>query len=451
MEKNRRKSITWQKHKNISSKNKIVLNSFYSNLAGRDLLKNLILPEKSEISSLKILTKYRSELENELSDILSYWEKNTVDAAFGGFYGKLDNLNKVYNEAPKGSVLNSRILWTFSAAFNLNGNEDYLPIAERAYQYIVTHFIDKKNGGIYWSVDYQGNMLDTKKQIYALTFAIYGLSEYYHATKNETARKLAIDLYHLIVEHSYDKKYGGYIEALTADWQEIKDLRLSDKDANEKKSMNTHLHVLEGFANLYKVWPNGDLKQKIEELIHIFFDHIIDFKSNHLHLFFDGEWNVRSHIISYGHDIEAAWLVQEAVEIISNEKLLEKIKKYSILMADATIEGLDKDGGLWYEYDVNKNHLIKEKHWWPQAEAMIGFFNAWQITQKESYLTHSFNSWKFVQKHILDTNNGEWFWGVTENYELMDDDKVGLWKCPYHNGRACIELILRIKKVEDAL
>lgn len=420
-------------------------------MAVKVFIKKNNLTEFNDILPLNTLKKYKSELENELSEILGYWQKNAIDKEFGGFYGKLDNSNKVFHEAPKGSVLNSRILWTFSAAYNLNGNEDYLHVAERAFQYIVTHFIDKKNGGVYWSVDYQGNPLDIKKQIYALSFAIYGLSEFYLATKNETAKELAVEMYHLIVEHSYDKVNGGYIEALTADWKEIKDLRLSKKDANEKKSMNTHLHVLEGFANLYRVWPDEELKQKIEELIQIFSDHIIDSKTNHLILFFDDEWNVKSNIISYGHDIEASWLVQEAAEIIANEQILEKVKQQSILIADVSEEGLDKDGGLWYEYDANRNHLIKEKHWWPQAEAMIGFFNAWQITKKENYLEKSLNSWKFVQQHIVDTKNGEWFWGVDEKYEPMDEDKVGLWKCPYHNGRACIELIRRIRKIESDL
>ncbi len=407
--------------------------------------------ENDYILPLNILKKYKSELEIELSGILRYWQKNTLDKEFGGFLGKLDNSNQAFYDAPKGSVLNSRILWTFSAAFNLNRNEDYLHVAERAFQYIVTHFIDKKNGGVFWSVDYKGKPLDTKKQIYALSFAIYGLSEFYLATKNQAAKKQAVELYHLIVEHSYDKINGGYIEALTVDWKEINDLRLSDKDANEKKSMNTHLHVLEGFANLYRVWPDEKLQERIKELIYIFLNHIIDKEINHLILFFDDEWNVKSNIISYGHDIEAAWLIQEAAEVIADQQILKKVKQYSVRIAHAAEEGLDKDGGLWYEFEGDKSHLIKEKHWWPQAEAMIGFFNAWQITGDEGYLQKSLNSWNFVKLHILDTKNEEWFWGVNESYEMMDGDKVGLWKCPYHNGRACMELIKRIKLTESIL
>jgi mannobiose 2-epimerase len=397
--------------------------------------------------SLQQVAQYKKELQNELSGILDFWQKNTVDKEFGGFYGKLDNSNKVFPGAPKGSVLNSRILWTFSAAYNLTGNLSYLETAERAFRYIIDHFIDKEYGGVYWSVDYKGDPCDAKKQIYALSFAIYGLSEFYQCNKNQQAKELAIELYNLIVEHSYDTINGGYIEALSRDWKELSDLRLSNKDANEKKSMNTHLHVLEGFANLYRIWPNEVLQKKIEELVNIFLDHIIDKKSNHLVLFFDEEWNKKSNIISYGHDIEAAWLIQEAAGTSGNAALLQRVKKQSVQLANAASEGLGNDGGLWYEYDGDRDHLVKEKHSWPQAEAMIGFYNAWQITGDESYFKRSLASWQFVQDHILDKVNGEWFWGVTENYSLMAEDKVGTWKCPYHNGRACIELIRRTNKM----
>ncbi|WP_235906274.1 AGE family epimerase/isomerase [Ginsengibacter hankyongi] len=398
----------------------------------------------NDIELVKQLTLYKKQMQQELSAILHFWQRYTPDTAFGGFYGRLDNLNNVSKNAPKGSVLNSRILWAFSAAFNLQGNKDYLDVANRAFQYIINYFIDKTNGGIYWTVDYKGEPLDTKKQMYALSFGIYGLSEFYVASKNQQAKETAIALYHLIVEHSYDKINGGYLEALSADWKEIGDLRLSKKDANEKKSMNTHLHILECFAALYRIWPDEVLKNKIEELIQIFLDHIIDKKSNHQVLFFDEQWNPKSNIISYGHDIEAAWLIQEAAEIIQNKNLIEKIKIRSVQLANAAAEGLDTDGGLWYEYEVEEKNLIKEKHSWPQAESMIGFFNAWQLTGNEDLLEKSFASWKFIQQHILDKKNGEWFWGVKENYSLMNEDKVGPWKCPYHNSRACIELIKRI-------
>jgi len=393
----------------------------------------------------EILERYKTDLENELFRILDFWQKNTIDKINGGFYGKIDNDNHVFKDAPKGSVLNSRILWTFSAAYNFTKDENHLATAQRAFEYFKDHFIDKEFGGVFWTVDYKGNPLDTKKQIYALAFAVYGLSEYFISSRNQQALDLAIDLYHVILKYSYDHENGGYIEALTRDWKEIGDLRLSDKDANEKKSMNTHLHLLEAFASLYRSWTHEKLKERILELIFIFLNRIIDPETHHLILFFDEKWNKRSNIISYGHDIEAAWLIEEAALIINNSSIIEQVKNESILIANAASDGLDADGGLWYEYDIANDDLIKEKHWWPQTEAMVGFFNAWQITGDEKLLQHSLSSWKFIQQHILDKKNGEWFWGIEEDNAVMKEDKVGIWKCPYHNSRACLELIKRIE------
>ena len=396
-----------------------------------------------------LLEKYKQELENELKNILSYWQKNTLDEENGGFYGRIDNDNNIFKDAAKGSVLNSRILWSFSAAFNLTNNFSYLQTAQRAFGYLLDHFIDKEFRGVFWTVDFKGNPLDAKKQIYAQAFAVYGLSEFYMSSKNEEAKQLAIQLYNHIVEHSYDTKHGGYIEALSRDWKDADDLRLSKKDANEKKSMNTHLHLLEAFTNLYRVWTNEKLEERITELIFIFLNHIIDPETHHMVLFFDEKWNKKSNIVSYGHDIEAAWLIEEAAEAIRNASLLEQVKKESVQLATATTDGLDKDGGLWYEFDLEKDDLIKQKHWWPQAEAMVGFFNAWQITNEQIFLQRSIKSWQFIRDQIQHKKYGEWVWGINEDNTVMNEDKVGIWKCPYHNSRACIELIKRIKKINS--
>ncbi len=384
-------------------------------------------------------------MRRELEDILLYWMTHAPDLVNGGFYGSISNNNQVALQAPRGAVLNSRILWSFSAAFNLTLDDKYLRTAARAYGYIRDHFIDQTYGGVYWTVDCLGRPLDEKKQIYALAFTIYGLSEYHLATGDDTAMALAINLYEVIMSKGFDPVHGGYLEAFTRDWQEMPDVRLSNKDANESKSMNTHLHVLEAFASLYRVWPNADLRKNITELVGYFLDHIIDPVSYHLHLFFDDQWNRRSDTISYGHDIEAAWLIQEAAGIIGDEELLTKVKAVSVKIADAAAAGLDTDGGLWYEFEPASGQRVTEKHWWPQAEAMVGFFNAFQLTGDESYLQKSLRSWSFVKNHLRDLADGEWYWGVDENYRVMPgQDKVGLWKCPYHNSRACIEVIRRI-------
>ncbi|WP_426671046.1 AGE family epimerase/isomerase [Mucilaginibacter sp. McL0603] len=396
------------------------------------------------------INTYKKELSAELGYIMDYWINNTQDIAEGGFYGKIDNDNRVIPASPKGSVLNARILWSFSAAYNLTDKKEYLEIADKAYQYIIDYIIDRQFGGVYWTVDHLGNKLDIKKQVYASAFAIYAFSEYYKATGKKDVLNEAIRLFMLLVDKSFDQHKTGYLEAFTEDWQPIGDLRLSAKDANEKKTMNTHLHVLEGYTNLYRVWPGETLKKQIGILLNNFLDHFIDTETGHLNLFFDEEWNKRSTLTSYGHDIEAAWLMLESAEVIGDGELTEKLKAIAIKISEATLEGLDTDGGLWYEYEPAKDHLTKEKHWWVQAEAMIGFFNTWQITGHEKYLDVSTKNWDFVKNKILDKENGEWFWGIYENGKVMaTEDKAGLWKCPYHNSRACIEIIKRIDEISN--
>jgi mannobiose 2-epimerase len=394
------------------------------------------------------LDQYRKETTAELTNILSWWMRMTIDHENGGFYGKMDHANKVFFLAAKGAVLNARILWTFSSAYNLTGDSQYLDIAARAFRYISDHFIDKEFGGVYWTVNFKGEPLNTRKQIYALAFAVYGLSEYYLASRDESAKAIAIQLYDGIVTHSYDTKYGGYIEALTRDWQQIEDLRLSDKDANEKKSMNTHLHLLEAFTNLYRISPDERLRNRVAELVRIFLDRIIDNKTNHLFLFFDDRWRMRSNVISYGHDIEGAWLMQEAVQTVHEDSLFEDVSRISVKIAEASAQGLDSDGGLWYEYDLQEQQLVKQKHSWPQAEAMIGFFNAWQITGDYQFLQKSLASWQFARNFLIDRELGEWYWGVNADHSpMLAEEKVGIWKCPYHNSRACIEIIRRVQNI----
>jgi len=316
---------------------------------------------------------------------------------------------------------------------------------KRAYHYFITHFTDKEHGGVYWSVDYKGNPSDRKKQVYAQSFAIYALSEYYRATGSTGALELAISLFNTIEEYSYDSIKGGYIDAFAEDWSATTDLRLSAKDANEKKTMNTHLHILEAYCNLYSLWADKTLKTKIENLLHNFNTHIIDSSTGHLALFFDENWKPQSTLISYGHDIEAAWLLQEAAETICDAVWIDTTKQLAIRLTAVASEGLDADGGLWYEYESADNHLVKEKHWWPQAEAVVGFFNAWQVSHQEIYLQHALNSWNFIKKRIRDSKYGEWVWGVrADNVVMQEQDKVGIWKCPYHNGRMCMEMMKRI-------
>ena len=395
------------------------------------------------MKSSNILDQYRRDMQQELQHILSWWMEHAVDHEQGGFYGRITGGNRIDQQADKSSVLNSRILWTFSAAYNYTRREEYLTMADRAFEYILSHFIDTEYGGVYWTVNAKAVPKDTKKQVYALSFALYAMSEYYRCRQSAPALEAAVRLFNTIEKYSYDPARGGYFEAFARDWQLLDDLRLSSKDANEKKTMNTHLHVLEAYTSLYRSHPDPLLKKRMASLIKNFLDHIIDRNNWHLTLFFDENWNSKPGIISYGHDIEAAWLLHEAAEVIHDNDLLQKTSKCAIDMAHAAAEGLDSDGGLWYEQEAG--HLVKEKHWWPQAEAMVGFFNAWQLSNDKQFLDHSINAWRFVQQHIIDKQYGEWFWGITADYSVIpDQDKLGIWKCPYHNSRACIEIMRRI-------
>jgi cellobiose epimerase len=383
---------------------------------------------------------FRQELSQELTEnILTYWSSKMVDEEHGGFLGRRDGEDTIVDRADKGVILNTRILWTFSSAAR-NVDRKYLPLATRAYEYLVRYFLDNEKGGVFWMVNFKGAPVETKKQIYAQAFAIYALSEYYAATGNKDSIQHAKEIFRLIEEHSFDKDFNGYLEAFDRDWNLLVDLRLSEKDANEKKTMNTHLHVLEAYTNLFKVWRDNTLKDKLRNLILIFRDRIIN-KAVHFDLFFDEYWNVRSHEVSYGHDIEGSWLLYEAAEVLGEESLIVDIERISLEIVDATArEGMGKDGGIANERNDS------DRHWWPQAEGMVGFVNSWQLTGQTSYLASAFRVWEFIKRYMIDHTNGEWFWRVTERGEVIfSEDKAGPWKCPYHNGRAIIELLRRLK------
>ncbi|HWV70552.1 MAG TPA: AGE family epimerase/isomerase [Pseudosphingobacterium sp.] len=375
----------------------------------------------------------------EAKRILAFWSENMIDHRYGGFYGRIDGRNQLHPDANKGAVLNCRILWTFSAAYRTFGSPTYLQVAERAFHYIVNYLVDKIHGGLYWELDSKGNVINAKKQIYAQGFAIYGLSEFYLATSNAKALELAINLFHLLEKHK-DTYYGGYFEAFTQDWQPLADMRLSAKDANEKKSMNTHLHILEPYTSLYRVWKDKSLKAALRDLIAIFRDKIVDQTSYHLNLFFDEVWEVKSTDISYGHDIESAWLLLKATTELNEPALKEQIRVLAVKIARAATEGIQQDGSMIYE--KKPDDIDMDRHWWVQAEAAVGFMYSYELTDDKKYLNLASNLWTYIQRHLVDDVAGEWFWSVDHHGQPNRiDDKAGFWKCPYHNGRMCFEMI----------
>lgn len=395
------------------------------------------------------LQRYRLELIEELDHILTWWMNSALDPN-GGFVGRIDHDQQIYPEAPKGAVLNARILWSFSAGYNSFGNAEYLEHAHRAFHYICNHFVDAEYGGVYWTVDAAGQPMNTRKQVYAISFSIYALAEYFRATGSNRAEMMAIQLYRELEEHSFDSQRTGYFEAFNRDWSQIDDLRLSEKDANEKKTMNTHLHILEAYTNLYKSWKDEGLRKQILSLIDNFKNYIICQNNYHLKLFMDEDWKVKSSTVSFGHDIEASWLLLEAAEVTEDPQVIQSIKDITVRMAYSSLKGIDKDGGMFHEFDPDSGHILREKHWWVQSEAMIGFFNAWQISKDERFLHESLRVWDYVKAYLLDASHGEWVWGRDEHGEVMKtEDKAGMWKCPYHNSRACLELIKRLSECTD--
>lgn len=364
-----------------------------------------------------------------------------IDTDFGGFRGRIDGAGLLQEHAEKAVILNSRILWTFSAAFQETKDLRDLELANRAYEYFIAHFIDLEFGGVYWMLDHEGTPVDPKKQIYAQAFAIYALSEYHKVAPDTYALHFAQELFDLIEANAFDEVKNGYLEALDREWNRMDDVRLSDKDMNATKTMNTHLHVLEAYTNLYRIWPDERLAQQLRNLIQLMSTQFLD-ANGHYQLFFDDDWKLQSDAVSYGHDIEGSWLLFEAAEVLADNVLISEIKPIALKMLNASLEGLDSDGGLMNE--MSNGHLDGDKHWWPQAEALVGLVNGWQMTGNSSYLDQVNQVWDFTQNHII-TENQEWRWRVSrDQIPYTHEDICGPWKCPYHNGRAMLELIHRL-------
>ena len=410
------------------------------------------------------------------NNILHFWMNKMVDREHGGFYGRMDGKEVLHPEAEKGAILNARILWSFSAAYRVLRKLEYLEMATYAKEYFISHFIDKEYGGVYWSVDYKGNPLNTRKQFYAIGFALYGMSEYARATGDREALDYALQLFDCIEEHALDRDFNGYIEAMTRDWQPIADMRLSEFDANFPKSQNTHLHIIEPYANLYRCLREMQaatscdyvpvigsvlpvdvtvpqetilcVESALRNIIGIFTDKILNPETHHLDLFFEMDWTRGAgHLESYGHDIECSWLMHEAALVLGDKEVLAKVEPIVRMVAKASEKGLRPDGSMIHEANLTTGHVDDDLHWWVQAENVVGWMNIYQYFGDEDALGHAVRCWQYIKDNLIDYEHGEWYWSRHPDGTLNTvDDKAGFWKCPYHNSRMCLEVIERAIK-----
>jgi mannan endo-1,4-beta-mannosidase len=399
----------------------------------------------------------RGAIEGELrSNLLPFWRERSLDHVRGGFIAEMANDGTIRGDAAKGLVLNARLVWTFAALYRQLGDARDLELARRAYEYLEAKFRDREHGGYVWRVDPHGRPLDRSKKVYGQAFCIYALSEYYLATKESGALEAARRVYELIERHARDRRYGGYIESRAPDWSVTTELRLSDGDMNAPKSMNTHLHLLEAYTNLYRAWPDPGLAARLRELVDLFGRHILHRGggpgSGHLRHFFDERWNVRSDTYTYGHDIEATWLLDEAAEALGDERLTAEVRRWGVETARTVLsEALGADGGLAYE--GRDGHVIDSRRdWWCQAEAVVGLWHAYSLTGEERFSEAAARVWAFIAGRLVDRVNGDWFWRIREDGSVdPGQPKVSEWKCPYHSVRMCLEMMRRIAKAADGV
>lgn len=373
--------------------------------------------------------------------IIPYWTGNIMDDLNGGFIGKIDMDHRRHYDSPKGIILNARLLWTFSAIYGKTGNMKYLDLASRALDYIEKNFRDPTYKGYYWMLNPDGSLNNGKKQVYAQAFVIYALSEYALQTGKRAMGGKALEIFSLIEDKAFDNKRNGYFEAFSREWEDIEDLRLSDLDMNEKKTMNTHLHIIEAYTHLYRFIQDAVLKSKILNLLEVFFRYILNEKKDHLNLFFDEKWKTKSTAISYGHDIESAWLLRESAIVLKDEKEIERFSSICVKLAESALSAIRKEGGLIHDYD---SHGVQpeEYEWWAQAEGIVGFTEAWKISGDERYLDVALGLTRFVDKFFVDRKFGEWYYRLDKHgTPIPGYEKAGFWKCPYHSVRMCLEIL----------
>lgn len=385
-----------------------------------------------------MVKEIRRHLENEL---IPFWER-LKDEKYGGYYGYMDYNLKLDKTYEKGCILNSRILWFFSNAYMLLGNERLKEDAHHAYKFLREHCLDREYGGVFWSVAYDGQAKDDTKHTYNQAFAVYALSSYYDAVKDEEALELAKKLERLIEEKCTDSL--GYQEAFTRDFCPQDNEKLSENGVMAQKTMNTLLHVFEAYTELYRVSHDETAGRKLRDMMDTVVGRVYNKKLGRQEVFFDKEWNSLIDLYSYGHDIEAAWLIDRGAEILGDPEYERKISPITKEITENIYERAFFKGALMNE--AAGGIPDKTRVWWVQAEGIVGFLNGYQKDPgKKEYLDAAKMLWRYIKEHLIDQRNGsEWFWAANDKDRPIEKPIVEPWKCPYHNGRMCMEVIRRI-------
>ena len=392
------------------------------------------------------LKKARTQMELEIREhlqqvIIPFWKK-LRDDEFGGYYGYMTYDLEVDKRAIKGCILNSRITWFFANAYLLLKEESLLEEAKHGYEFLKKYCIDSVNGGIYWSMNYDGTPSDTIKHTYNQAFCIYALASYYDASKDEEALKLAFELFRIIEEKCKDEV--GYLEAFDEAFHEISNDKLSENGIIAEKTMNTLLHVFEAYTELYRVTQNNEVKACLETILDAFADKVYNPVLRRQEVFFDKNMNSILDLHSYGHDIETAWLIDRGVEVLGEESYQAKMSPITkALSAEILKTAFD---GHSLANECEKGNINTSRIWWVQAETVVGFLNAYEKEpDKPEYLEAACNEWAYIRDYLWDKRTGsEWFWELDGNREPSSQKPiVEPWKCPYHNGRMCFEVLKR--------
>ena len=386
---------------------------------------------------------YTEEIHSHLyNDLIPFW-MNMRDDENGGFYGFADENGVPDKESPKGGILQSRILWFFSSAYMLSKDPEVLSCADHAYRFLRDYCMDHEYGGMFWSVNADGTPCEDMKHTYCQSFALYAFSAYYRASGDPEALDLACSLYELIESKCRDSE--GYLEAFGRDFSLCENDKLSENGVMADRTMNTLLHLLESYTALLEAEYFNDVEASVLESLQIFKTHIYDPDRKICKVFFDMDYNSIIDLESYGHDIEASWLISRACDVLRDSKIKEEMMPMITGLAEGALEhGIDESDHAMNN-ECENGIVDSKKVWWVQAEAVTGFMNAFELTGDEEYLEASDMIWNYIRDNVIG-EHGEWIENIYEDTNQTEGQAlVHQWKCPYHNGRMCIEMYSRLK------